>query len=51
MFGTIAVAGLLKTILKPSNPKEGPPLPESWEVSWPSFVKRGIERIKQSTTR
>ncbi|MDD5510420.1 MAG: hypothetical protein PHI12_06405 [Dehalococcoidales bacterium] len=32
-------------LLKPSNPKEGPPVPASWDISWPGFLTRGIQRL------
>ena len=36
---------VVTTLLKPTNPEKGPPLPGSWDVSWPGFMKRGIERL------
>lgn len=32
-------------LLKPTNPEEGPPVPASWDISWPGFFKRGIDRL------
>lgn len=47
MLGKAAVVGtVVKTLLKPTSPKEGPPLPESWDVSWPGFFKRAAERLR-----
>lgn len=34
-----------KYLLKPTSPKEGPPLPDSWDISWPGFLKRGVDRL------
>ena len=49
MIGAAAVAGkIIKTLLtKPKSPTEGPPLPAGLDVSWPGFVKRGVERLKK----
>lgn len=30
---------------KPRNPKDGPPLPEGLNISWPGFFARGIKRL------
>lgn len=32
-------------LLKPTAPSDGPPLPASWDISWPGFFKRGIKRL------
>lgn len=32
-------------LLKPNDPKEGPPLPDSWDISWPGFLKRAVDRL------
>lgn len=32
-------------LMKPASPKDGPPLPASWDLYWPGFLKRGIERL------
>jgi hypothetical protein len=35
-------AGIL---FKPARPKDGPPLPESMDISWPGFLKRAVDRL------
>jgi hypothetical protein len=35
----------VKILLKPNLPQKGPPVPESWDISWPGFFSRGIQRI------
>lgn len=37
---------VLEILLKPQSPSEGPPLPASWDLYWPGFFKRGIERLR-----
>lgn len=40
-------AKLLKVasiLLKPQSPKEGPPVPGSWDMTWPGFLKRAVSR-------
>lgn len=32
-------------LLKPAPPSKGPPLPDSFDLSWPGFFQRGIKRI------
>lgn len=32
-------------LLKPASPAAGPPLPQSFDVSWPGFIRRGIKRL------
>jgi len=39
------IASIAKILLKPSGIKEGPPLPDSWDCSWPGFLKRGVDRL------
>jgi hypothetical protein len=34
-----------EVLLKPTHPTEGPPVPASWDISWPGFFRRGIKRI------
>lgn len=47
MLGALATAGIVaKTLLKPTDPSEGPPVPASWDISWPGFIKRGIQRLR-----
>jgi len=36
-----------QTLLRPTPPDEGPPLPESWDVSWPGFFTRAIKRLRE----
>lgn len=38
-------AKVIQILFKPTDPKEGPPVPASWDISWPGFFKRGIERL------
>ena len=38
---------LIEILLKPTPPSEGPPVPESWDVSWPGFIKRAIKRLRE----
>jgi len=35
----------LEILLKPTDPTFGPPVPESWDISWPGFIMRGIKRL------
>lgn len=44
----IVVSSVIKTLFKPASPEKGPPLPESFGVSWPGFLKKGIENLKKS---
>jgi hypothetical protein len=30
---------------KPSDPRKGPPVPDSFDISWPGFLQRGIGRL------
>jgi hypothetical protein len=41
------VAGLrvVEVLLRPNSPGKGPPVPDSWDLSWPGFLQRGIQRI------
>lgn len=39
------IVRIAEILLKPTDPKDGPPLPDSWDISWPGFFKRGIERL------
>ncbi len=39
------IANIARILVKPASPKEGPPLPASMDISWPGFLKRGIDRI------
>lgn len=38
-------ANVIRILFEPTDPKEGPPVPASWDISWPGFFKRGIERL------
>ena len=39
------ISNIARILLKPSGPKEGPPLPDSWDISWPGFLKRAVDRL------
>jgi hypothetical protein len=39
------ISNIARILLKPASPKEGPPLPDSWDISWPGFLKRGVDRL------
>ena len=46
MNGQVAkVTRIAEILLKPSVPSEGPPLPDSWDISWPGFFRRAINRL------
>jgi len=48
MVGKAATALLVaQTLLRPTSPEEGPPLPGSWDVSWPGFFNRAITRLRE----
>ena len=32
-------------LLKPAVPSDGPPLPASFDISWPGFLKRAVDRL------
>jgi len=34
-------------LLKPASPSKGPPAPDSWDISWPGFMMRAINRLKE----
>jgi len=36
---------IAEILLKPAAPLEGPPLPASWDISWPGFFTRAINRL------
>lgn len=36
---------IAEILLKPNDPGTGPPLPQSFDVSWPGFLKRAVERL------
>lgn len=36
---------ITEILLKPSSPGAGPPLPQSFDLSWPGFFTRGIKRL------
>jgi hypothetical protein len=44
-MNTNEISNIARILLKPSSPKEGPPLPGSWDISWPGFLKRGVDRL------
>jgi len=39
------ISNIARILLKPASPKEGPPVPGSWDISWPGFLKRGVDRL------
>lgn len=39
------ISKIAEILFKPAKPSEGPPLPASWDLYWPGFMKRGIKRI------
>ena len=39
------ITNIARILLKPASPKEGPPLPDSWDISWPGFLKRAVDRL------
>ena len=39
------ISNIARILLKPAIPKEGPPLPASMDISWPGFLKRGVDRL------
>lgn len=41
------IAEIIETLLKPASPSEGPPLPASWDASWPGFIMRAIKRLRE----
>jgi hypothetical protein len=41
----VSALKIVETLLKPTDPAEGPPVPDSWDISWPGFITRGIRRL------
>ena len=39
------VSRIAEILLKPSAPSSGPPLPASFDISWPGFLKRAVDRL------
>ena len=39
------IVRVAEILLKPAAPKEGPPLPASFDISWPGFLKRAVDRL------
>jgi hypothetical protein len=39
------ITRVAEILLKPTDPKKGPPVPSSWDISWPGFFKRAINRL------
>ena len=39
------ILNIARILLKPASIKEGPPLPDSMDISWPGFLKRGVDRL------
>lgn len=40
------ISRVAEILIKPTKPSEGPPVPDSWDISWPGFFKRAIERLR-----
>lgn len=32
-------------LLRPNDPQEGPPVPETWDLTWPGFFRRAVDRL------
>jgi len=43
--GKVVAFRFAEILLKPNDPRTGPPLPQSMDVSWPGFFTRGIQRL------
>jgi hypothetical protein len=41
------VLQIAEILLKPTSPSKGPPLPDSWDISWPGFFTRAVRRIQE----
>ncbi len=41
----VSALRIAEIFLKPNSPQKGPPVPESWDLSWPGFFTRGIQRL------
>jgi len=39
------ISNIARILLKPADPKEGPPLPDSMDIHWPGFLKRAVDRL------
>ena len=39
------IARVTEILLKPAVPSDGPPLPASFDISWPGFLKRAVDRL------
>ena len=39
------ISTVARILLKPTNPKDGPPVPASFDISWPGFLKRAVDRL------
>lgn len=39
------VTKVAEILTKPSDPRKGPPVPDSFDISWPGFFQRGIRRL------
>ena len=42
----VSALKVAEILLKPTDPGKGPPVPASWDISWPGFIRRGIERLR-----
>ena len=41
----VDIAKVTEILLKPTSPSKGPPTPDSWDISWPGFITRAINRV------
>jgi hypothetical protein len=39
------VGRIASILFEPASPSVGPPLPASWDIYWPGFIKRGVDRL------
>ena len=44
-MNTDKISAIARILLKPAPPQKGPPLPDSMDISWPGFLKRGVDRL------
>ena len=43
--GGVNLLRIAEIMLKPNDPKQGPPVPASFDISWPGFLKRAVDRL------
>ena len=39
------MTNLSEILFKPAPPSKGPPVPDSFDISWPGFLKRAVDRL------